>query len=59
MFIVAALCATLLGISQCGGVRLGCLSDRGMMKEFEAIICVVIGGRLIDGRVWAPSLAPR
>ncbi|NTF16463.1 ABC transporter permease [Agrobacterium tumefaciens] len=48
MFIVAALCATLLGISQ--AVEFGsAASDRGMMKEFEAIICVVIGGALLTG----------
>lgn len=48
MFIVAALCATLLGISQ--AVEFGsAASDRGLMKEFEAIICVVIGGALLTG----------
>lgn len=48
MFIFAALCATLLGISQ--AVEFGsAASDRGLMKEFEAIICVVIGGALLTG----------
>lgn len=48
MFIVTALCATILGISQ--AVEFGsAASDRGLMKEFEAIICVVIGGALLTG----------
>lgn len=48
MFIVTALCATLLGISQ--AIEFGsAASDRGLMKEFEAIICVVIGGALLTG----------
>ncbi|RWQ25961.1 ABC transporter permease [Mesorhizobium sp.] len=48
MFIVAAICAALLGISQ--AIEFGsAASDRGIMKEFEAIICVVIGGALLTG----------
>jgi simple sugar transport system permease protein len=48
MFIIAAVCATLLGVSQ--AVEFGsAASDRGLMKEFEAIICVVIGGALLTG----------
>ncbi|MBB6469155.1 simple sugar transport system permease protein [Aminobacter lissarensis] len=48
MFMVAALCAALLGVSQV--VEFGsAASDRGIMKEFEAIICVVIGGALLTG----------
>lgn len=48
MFMVAALCAAFLGIEQV--IEFGsAASDRGIMKEFEAIICVVIGGALLTG----------
>ncbi|RWM94355.1 MAG: ABC transporter permease [Mesorhizobium sp.] len=48
MFMVAALCAAFLGIEQVIEFR-SAASDRGIMKEFEAIICVVIGGALLTG----------
>ncbi|RUX04743.1 ABC transporter permease, partial [Mesorhizobium sp. M8A.F.Ca.ET.059.01.1.1] len=48
MFMVAALCAAFLGIEQV--IEFGsAAADRGITKEFEAIICVVIGGALLTG----------
>lgn len=48
MFMFASFCAAVLGIEQV--VEFGsAAADRGLMKEFEAIICVVIGGALLTG----------
>lgn len=48
MFVFTAFCATVL--ATCQVVEFGtAASDRGLLKEFEAIICVVIGGALLTG----------
>lgn len=48
MFIFSAFCATVLATSQV--MEFGsAAADRGILKEFEAIICVVIGGALLTG----------
>ena len=48
MFVFTAFCATVLAVSQV--VEYGsAAADRGVLKEFEAIICVVIGGALLTG----------
>lgn len=48
MFMVSAFCACVL--AACQVMEFGsAAADRGMLKEFEAIICVVIGGALLTG----------
>ncbi|WP_112313064.1 ABC transporter permease [Pseudogemmobacter bohemicus] len=48
MFMFSAFCATVFATAQV--VEFGsAAADRGMLKEFEAIICVVIGGALLTG----------
>lgn len=48
LFIFTALCATLFATTQV--MEFGsAAADRGMLKEFEAIIAVVIGGALLTG----------
>lgn len=48
LFVFSALCATLLATSQV--LEFGsAAADRGVLKEFEAIIAVVIGGALLTG----------
>jgi simple sugar transport system permease protein len=48
MFVGTAFVATVLAMSQV--VEFGsAAADRGLLKEFEAIICVVIGGALLTG----------
>ena len=48
LFIVSALCATLFATTQVTEFA-SAAADRGMLKEFEAIIAVVIGGALLTG----------
>lgn len=48
MFMFSAFCACLL--ATCQVMEFGsAAADRGLLKEFEAIICVVIGGALLTG----------
>lgn len=48
MFMFTAFCACLFAM--CQVTEFGSAgADRGMLKEFEAIICVVIGGALLTG----------
>ncbi|MCK7612832.1 ABC transporter permease [Roseibium sediminicola] len=48
MFMLSAFCATVL--ATCQVMEFGsAAADRGMLKEFEAIISVVIGGALLTG----------
>lgn len=48
MFMFSAFCACLL--ATCQVIEFGsAAADRGLLKEFEAIICVVIGGALLTG----------
>ncbi|SFA61414.1 monosaccharide ABC transporter membrane protein, CUT2 family [Paracoccus halophilus] len=48
MFVLTAFCATVL--ATCQVTEFGtAAADRGLLKEFEAIICVVIGGALLTG----------
>jgi simple sugar transport system permease protein len=48
MFMFTAFCATVFAI--CQVIEFGsAAADRGVLKEFEAIICVVIGGALLTG----------
>lgn len=48
MFMFTAFCATVFAV--CQVIEFGsAASDRGMLKEFEAIIAVVIGGALLTG----------
>ncbi|WP_138466063.1 ABC transporter permease [Poseidonocella sp. HB161398] len=48
MFMFAAFCATVF--AACQVMEFGsAAADRGLLKEFEAIICVVIGGALLTG----------
>ena len=48
MFVFSAFCATVLATSQV--MEFGsAAADRGLLKEFEAIIAVVIGGALLTG----------
>ncbi|MBJ2149450.1 ABC transporter permease [Paracoccus sp. IB05] len=48
MFMFSAFCATVF--ATCQVMEFGsAAADRGMLKEFEAIICVVIGGALLTG----------
>ncbi len=48
MFMVTAFCATVF--ATCQVMEFGsAAADRGVLKEFEAIICVVIGGALLTG----------
>ncbi len=48
MFMFSAFCATVF--ATCQVMEFGSASaDRGLLKEFEAIICVVIGGALLTG----------
>ncbi|WP_417280288.1 ABC transporter permease [Celeribacter sp.] len=48
MFMFAAFCACVF--ATCQVMEFGSASaDRGLLKEFEAIICVVIGGALLTG----------
>ena len=48
MFMFTAFCATVFAASQV--MEFGsAAADRGLLKEFEAIICVVIGGALLTG----------
>jgi len=48
MFMFTAFCATVF--ASCQVLEFGsAAADRGLLKEFEAIICVVIGGALLTG----------
>ncbi len=48
MFMLTAFCACVLSTAQI--MEFGsAAADRGLLKEFEAIICVVIGGALLTG----------
>ncbi|MBL1435854.1 MAG: ABC transporter permease [Rhodobacteraceae bacterium] len=48
MFMFTAFCATVFAL--CQVMEFGsAAADRGVLKEFEAIICVVIGGALLTG----------
>jgi len=48
MFMFTAFCATVF--ATCQVMEFGsAAADRGILKEFEAIICVVIGGALLTG----------
>jgi len=48
MFVLTAFCATVF--ATCQVMEFGsAAADRGLLKEFEAIICVVIGGALLTG----------
>lgn len=48
MFMVSAFCAVVF--AACQVMEFGsAAADRGLLKEFEAIICVVIGGALLTG----------
>jgi len=48
MFVFTAFCATVF--ATCQVMEFGsAAADRGLLKEFEAIICVVIGGALLTG----------
>ena len=48
MFMVSAFCACVF--ATCQVMEFGsAAADRGLLKEFEAIICVVIGGALLTG----------
>lgn len=48
MFVLTAFCATVLAV--CQVMEFGSAgADRGLLKEFEAIIAVVIGGALLTG----------
>jgi simple sugar transport system permease protein len=48
MFMLSAFCATVL--AACQVIEFGsAAADRGLLKEFEAIISVVIGGTLLTG----------
>jgi simple sugar transport system permease protein len=48
MFVFTAFCATVFATTQV--IEFGSASaDRGILKEFEAIISVVIGGALLTG----------
>ena len=48
MFMFTAFCATVF--AACQVMEFGsAAADRGLLKEFEAIICVVIGGALLTG----------
>lgn len=48
MFMFTAFCACVFATSQV--IEFGsAAADRGLLKEFEAIICVVIGGALLTG----------
>jgi simple sugar transport system permease protein len=48
MFMFSAFCACVF--SMCQVMEFGsAAADRGLLKEFEAIICVVIGGALLTG----------
>ena len=48
MFMFTAFCATVFATAQV--MEFGsAAADRGLLKEFEAIICVVIGGALLTG----------
>ncbi|QDE38384.1 ABC transporter permease [Luteibacter pinisoli] len=48
LFVLTAFCACLFGVLQVAEFG-SAASDRGLQKEFEAIIAVVIGGTLLTG----------
>jgi simple sugar transport system permease protein len=48
LFVFTAFCACLFGVLQVADVG-SAAADRGLQKEFEAIIAVVIGGTLLTG----------
>lgn len=48
MFVFSAFCACLFATAQVLEFN-SASADRGLLKEFEAIICVVIGGALLTG----------
>ncbi|MBB3225986.1 simple sugar transport system permease protein [Luteibacter sp. Sphag1AF] len=48
LFVLTAFCACLFGVLQVSDVG-SAAADRGLQKEFEAIIAVVIGGTLLTG----------
>ena len=48
LFMFTAFCATLFGILQVADAG-SAAADRGLQKEFEAIIAAVIGGCLLTG----------
>lgn len=48
MFMFSAFCACVFAVSQVLEFA-SASADRGLLKEFEAIICVVIGGGLLTG----------
>ena len=48
LFVLTAFCACLFGVLQVADVG-SAAADRGLQKEFEAIIAVVIGGTLLTG----------
>ncbi|WP_081916390.1 ABC transporter permease [Luteibacter sp. 9135] len=48
LFVLTAFCACLFGVLQVADVG-SAAADRGLQKEFEAIIAVVIGGALLTG----------
>jgi simple sugar transport system permease protein len=48
LFVFTAFCACLFGVLQVGDVG-SAAADRGLQKEFEAIIAAVIGGSLLTG----------
>ncbi len=48
LFVVTALCACLFGVLQVADIG-SAAADRGLQKEFEAIIAAVIGGALLTG----------
>lgn len=48
LFVFTAFCACLFGVLQVSDVG-SAAADRGLQKEFEAIIAVVIGGTLLTG----------
>jgi simple sugar transport system permease protein len=48
LFVLTAFCACLFGVLQLSDVG-SAAADRGLQKEFEAIIAVVIGGTLLTG----------
>jgi simple sugar transport system permease protein len=48
LFVFTAFCACLFGVLQVADVG-SAAADRGLQKEFEAIIAAVIGGTLLTG----------
>jgi simple sugar transport system permease protein len=48
LFVLTAFCSCLFGVLQVADVG-SAAADRGLQKEFEAIIAVVIGGTLLTG----------